>query len=352
MTTLLIYLTLTVSISFICSILEAVLLSTTFSYIDTLVKNNRRGANNLKWIKLNLETSISSILTLNTVANTFGASAVGAQTLHLFNTYDPANAETYVLYFSFGLTVLILYVSEIIPKTIGATYWQTLAIPASYVIRTVIYIAYPLSFLAIRMTKFLSKDRPTNEVSKDEILTVIDNGATTGAISEKERDIAKNLFRLRNIKVRDVLTPRKVVFALEKNITIDEVLGDISNIKKLKHFSRIPIFSKSKDYIEGIIFSQVIFEESNSEQGSKKLSEIAIPVFEINENINLSKALDLFIQKKEHMFIVKDGYDQTAGVVTLEDVFETILGREIMDELDTIEDMQKYAKFKEPKDKK
>ena len=146
MTTLLIYLTLTVSISFICSILEAVLLSTTFSYIDTLVKNNRRGANNLKWIKLNLETSISSILTLNTVANTFGASAVGAQTLHLFNTYDPAKAETYVLYFSFCLTVLILYVSEIIPKTIGATYCQTLAIPASYVIRTDIYIAYPLSF--------------------------------------------------------------------------------------------------------------------------------------------------------------------------------------------------------------
>ncbi len=344
MTTLLIYLTFTVGISFMCSILEAVLLSTTFTYIDTLVKNGVKGSNNLKWVKMNLEMSISSILTLNTIANTFGASAVGAQALWLFNQSDPANAELYVMYFSMGLTILILYFSEITPKTIGATYWQTLAIPASYVIRIVIYVSYPFSFLAIKMTKFLSKNRPTSELSKDEILTVIDNGAETGSISEKERDIAKNLFRLKNIKTRDVLTPRKVVFALDKDLTIDEVLADHSNLKKLKHFSRIPIFATSRDYIQGIVFSQAIFEESNSEHGSKKLSEIAIPVFEINENINLSKALDLFIQRKEHMFIVKDGYDQTAGVVTLEDVFETLLGREIMDELDTIEDMQKFAK--------
>ena len=131
---------------------------------------------------------------------------------------------------------------------------------------------------------------------------------------------------------------------MDKDLTIDEVLNSEEALKGLKQFSRIPVCSKSKDYIEGIVFSQTIFEEHSEDNEAKKLSEIAKPVFEINENINLSKTLDLFIQRKEHLFIVKDGYSQTAGVVTLEDVIETLLGQEIMDELDTIEDMQKYAK--------
>jgi CBS domain containing-hemolysin-like protein len=338
MITLLIYLFLAVGVSFICSVLEAVLLSTTFSYIDTLVKNGVKGGDVLKKVKTNMETSIGSILTLNTIANTFGAAGVGAQALHLFG-------EAYIMYFSMGLTLLILYVSEIVPKTIGATYWKSLAIPSSYIIRVLIIITYPLNFLAIRLTRLISKDRSgTGDVSRDEILTVVNHGVENGVVSEKESEIVKNLLRLRNIKVRDVLTPRKVVFALDKNSTVEEALNSEYNVKRLKQFSRIPIYSKSKDYIEGIVFSQTIFEESNEENENKKLSEIAIPVFEIHENINLSKALDLFIQRKEHLFIVKDGYSQTAGVVTLEDVFETLLGREIMDELDTIEDMQKYAK--------
>jgi len=337
MITLLLYLFLAVGVSFICSILEAVLLSATFSYIDTQVKNGIKGADNLKKVKTNMETSIGSILTLNTIANTFGAAGVGAQALYLFG-------DKYIMFFSMGLTLLILYVSEIIPKTLGSTYWKALAIPSSYVIRVLILITYPLNFIAIRLTKFISNNKPNTGISRDEILTIISHGTQTGVITEKESDIIANLLRLRNIKVDEVLTPRKVVFALEKNMTIQDVLKSEYNRKRLKQLSRIPIYSNSKDYIAGIVFSQTIFEENNVEHHNKKLSEIAIPVFEINENINLSKTLDMFIQRKEHLFIVKDGYSQTAGVVTLEDVFETLLGREIMDELDTIEDMQKYAK--------
>jgi CBS domain containing-hemolysin-like protein len=337
MITLFFYLFLAIGVSFICSVLEAVLLSTTFSYIDTLVKNGVKGGENLKKVKTNMETSIGSILTLNTIANTFGAAGVGAQALHLFG-------EAYIMFFSMGLTLVILYFSEIIPKTIGATYWKTLAVPSSYIIRVLVVITYPLNFLAIRLTRLIAKEQPSGDVSRDEILTVISHGTENGVISEKESEIIKNLLRLRNIKVRDVLTPRKVVFALNKDSTIADALKNDYNIKRLKQFSRIPIYSNNKDYMEGIVFSQSIFEENGDENGGKKLSEIAIPVFEINENINLSKTLDLFIQRKEHLFIVKDGYSQTAGVVTLEDVFETLLGREIMDELDTIEDMQKYAK--------
>jgi len=337
MTTLLIYLFLAVGVSFICSVLEAVLLSTTFSYIDTLVKNGTRGGKNLKKVKANVDTSIGSILTLNTIANTFGAAGVGAEASKLFG-------NDYITFVSMGLTLLILYVSEIIPKTIGATHWKTLAIPSSYIIRGLIVITYPLNFLATKITRLISKDGAKEDISRDEILTVISIGKEAGVISEKEAKIANNLFRLVNIKVKDVLTPRKVVFALEKNLTIEEVLNNDKIVKGLKQFSRVPVYSRHKDYIEGIVFSQTIFEENGEENGDKKLYEIASPVFEINENINLSKTLDLFIQRKEHLFIVKDGYSQTAGVVTLEDVIETLLGQEIMDEVDTIEDMQKYAK--------
>jgi len=338
MTTLFFYLFLAVGISFICSILEAVLLSSTFSYIDTQVKNKVKGADNLKKVKTNMETSIGSILTLNTIANTFGAAGVGAEAGKLFG-------NDVVMFVSMGLTLIILYLSEIIPKTIGATYWKTLAIPSSYIIRILILITYPLNFIAIRLTNFISKNKSNGEVSRDEILTVVSQGAKDGVLTEKEVKIIANLLRLRDIKVDEVLTPRKVVFALDKDLTIKDVLNDEYNRKRLKQISRIPIFEKSKDYIAGIVFSQTIFEENNAEHNNKKLSEIAIPVFEINENINLSKTLDIFIKKKAHLFIVKDGYSQTAGVVTLEDVFETLLGREIMDELDTIEDMQKYAKI-------
>jgi len=337
MTTLLLYLFLAVGVSFICSVLEAVLLSATFSYIDTQVKNGVKGADNLKLVKTNMETSIGSILTLNTIANTFGAAGVGAEAGKLFG-------GDVVMFVSMALTLLILYVSEIIPKTIGATYWKSLAIPSSFVIRILIVITYPLNFIAIRLTKFISKDNTNGDVTRDEILTVVSQGSDLGVITEKEFKIIANLLRLRNIKVDDVLTPRKVVFALEKSLTIENVLNDEYSRKRLKQVSRIPIYSKSKDYIAGIVFSQTIFEEHSTGNDSKKLSEISIPVFEINENINLSKTLDMFIQRKEHLFIVKDSYSQTAGVVTLEDVFETLLGREIMDELDTIEDMQKFAK--------
>jgi CBS domain containing-hemolysin-like protein len=337
MTTLLLYLFLAVGVSFICSVLEAVLLSATFSYIDTQVKNGVKGAENLKKVKTNMETSIGSILTLNTVANTFGAAGVGAEALHLFG-------DTYIMFFSMGLTLLILYVSEIIPKTIGATYWKALAIPSAYIIQILILITYPLNFIAIRLTHFISKDKPNGQISRDEVLTVISQSSKDGVITEKEAKIMANILSLRDIKVEEVLTPRKVVFALEKDLTIKQVLSDEYNRKRLKQISRIPIFSKSKDYIAGIVFNQTIFEEHSIGNDDKKLAEISIPVFEIHENINLSKTLDMFIQRKEHLFIVKDGYSQTAGVVTLEDVFETLLGREIMDELDTIEDMQKYAK--------
>jgi CBS domain containing-hemolysin-like protein len=334
---LFLYLGLAVGVSFICSILEAVLLSTTFSYIETQVKNGVKGAENLKNMKSHMETSIGSILTLNTVAHTFGAAGVGAKAQEVFG-------DEYITLISIILTLIILYFSEIIPKTLGATYWKSLAIPSSYVIKWLVFLTTPFNFIARGLTGFISGNSNHDEITRDEILTMVAKGHKVGVLSEKEEIIVRNILKLQKIKVREVLTPRKVVFALNRDLTIDEVLGNTENSKKLKQFSRIPIFHGSKDYIDGIVFSQSLFEESSEENEKKKLSEISIPVFEINENINLSKTLDLFIQRKEHMFIVKDSYSQTAGVVTLEDVIETLLGMEIMDELDTIEDMQKYAK--------
>jgi len=338
MTMLLFYLLLAVGISFICSILEAVLLSTTFTYIETQAKNGVKGSANLKWVKTHIETSIGSILTLNTVAHTLGAAGVGAKAQELFG-------DEYMTLFSVVLTLVILYASEIIPKTLGATYWKQLAVPSSYVIRVLIFITYPLNFVAIHLTKFISNGKGDRDgISRDEVITVVNSAKECGTVSEKETEIIRNLLRFNHIKVKDILTPRKVVSALNKELSIGEVLGDEKKVKRLKEFSRIPVYSQTKDDIDGIVFSQTIFEESSEENESKKISEVAIPVFKINENIPVSKALDLFVQRKEHMFIVQDSYSQTAGVVTLEDVFETLLGMEIMDELDTIEDMQEYAK--------
>jgi CBS domain containing-hemolysin-like protein len=333
---LFIYLGLAVGVSFICSVLEAVLLSTTFTYIDTAVRNGKRGAENLKNIKKNMDSSIGSILTLNTIANTFGAAGVGAEAQIIFG-------DEYITLFSMGLTLLILYFSEIIPKTIGATYWKTLAIPSAMVIGWLVFITKPFNYIAKGLTKFISSGNVSEGITRDEILTMVSKGQKDGVLTEKEEVIVRNILRLKHIKVKDVLTPRKVVFAMKKETKIGEAI-ELPDSRKLKQFSRIPIFHGSKDYIEGIVFSQTIFEESHDENEEKTLEEISIPVYEINENINLSKTLDLFIQRKEHMFVVKDGYSQTAGVITLEDVIETLLGREIMDELDTIEDMQKYAK--------
>jgi CBS domain containing-hemolysin-like protein len=338
MTLLLTYLSIALLISFMCSVLEAVLLSSTSTYIETLSKNgdSLKAVRLLKELKSNIDKPISSILTLNTFAHTMGAAGVGAQAQILFG-------DEWQTAIAFILTLLILYVSEIIPKTIGAIYWKALLIPSAYIISFMIKITYPLVWFSSLITNYISKGRKDEiNFSRDEIMAVVTLSEKEGSIHSKESVLIENLFKLKNIKTKEIMTPRSVVFALNENVTVEEA---IENDKMYIH-SRIPIYNESIDDIIGIVFNQTILEESVEERDNTILRDITVPVHKISENVPVSLLIDLFVKRKTHLFIVQDNYGQTSGVVTLEDAIETLLGVEIVDEMDEVEDMQAFAKDK------
>ena len=333
---LILFFVLSVSVSFLCSILESVLLSVNMSYISVLEKEKPTVGKLLKLHKLNINKSIASILILNTIANTLGAAAVGAQASKLFG-------NDAVVYVSIVLTFAILFLSEIIPKTIGAIYWKQLAPLAAQVIRIFIWITYPIILTTLFVTNRISKGQTdANSLTKEELLESMLLSEDDGVIDEQESDVIENILNLDNIKVGEVLTPRSVVFALDENMSIKEIVETQEDIFK---FSRIPVYHESIEEVVGIVMTKKIFKQA-LEDDSVTLGSIKKDIFAINENIPVSKALDLFIAKKDHMFLVMDNYDQTEGILTLEDCVETILGVEIVDESDANADMRELAKLK------
>lgn len=333
---LILFFILSVGVSFICSVLESVLLSINMSYVAVLEKERPTAGKLLRIQKENINKSIAGILILNTIANTLGAAAVGAQAALVFG-------NDAVVIVSVILTFAILFLSEIIPKTIGAMYWKSLAPIASQFIRIFIWITYPVIIMTLFITNKIGKGvEDANSLTKEELLESMLQSEDDGVIDEKESDVIENILNLDNIKVSEVLTPRSVVFALDENITIKEVIATQEAIFK---FSRIPVYKNSIENVSGLVLTKKIFKQALSDD-SVTLASIKKEMFSINENVPVSKALDMFITKKDHMFLVMDNYDQTDGIITLEDCVETILGVEIMDESDTTEDMRELAKRK------
>jgi len=333
---LILFFVLSVGVSFICSILESVLLSVNMSYIAVLEKERPTVGALLKLHKENINKSIASILILNTIANTLGAAAVGAQASLIFG-------NDAVVYVSIVLTFAILFLSEIIPKTIGAIYWKSLAPISAHAIRLFIWITYPIILTTLAVTNKISKGNDdANTLTKEELLESMLISEDEGVIDEKESDVIENILNLDNIKVGEVLTPRSVVFALDEKTSIKEIIETKEDIFK---FSRVPLYRESIEEVVGIVMTKHIFKQALRDD-SVSVGSIKKEIFAINENVPVSKALDLFIAKKDHMFLVMDNYDQTEGIVTLEDCVETILGVEIVDESDTTEDMRELAKNK------
>jgi len=332
---LLLYFFAAVIISFICSVLESVLLSVNMPYISVLEKEKPKVGALLKSHKVNINISIASILILNTIANTLGAAAVGAQAESLYG----AGA---VFYVSIILTFAILFFSEIIPKTIGATYWKSLAPTAAYVIRFFIWITYPMILLTLFVTRRISKDDEGISLTKAELIESTLMSEDEGVLDEKESDVIENILLLDKIKIEEILTPRTVIFALDGNRTIQDIVKSEPAIFK---FSRVPVYDENIEKITGMVMTKKIFKQA-LEDDTVTLASIQKDIYKINENIPVSLALDLFIKKKEHMFLVLDSYDQTEGIVTLEDCVETILGVEIVDESDSDADMREVAKLK------
>ena len=324
-----------VIVSFVCSVLESVLLSVTMPFISVLEREKPKAGALLKQHKKNINKSIASILILNTVANTVGAAAVGAQAERVFGSGA-------LFWVSAILTFAILFFGEIIPKTIGATYWKQLAPIAAYMIRFFIWFTYPIILLTLFVTNRIKKGDEGHSLSKEELLESALLSEDEGVLDEQESDIIENILKLDDIKVHDILTPRSVVFALEHNRTIQDVIKNEPDIFK---YSRIPVYEDTIDNVTGMILTKQLFKQA-LEDDSKLIKDIEKDIYRINEQVPVSWALDLFIEKKEHMFLVLDKYDQVEGIVTLEDCVETILGVEIVDESDAHVDMRELAKLK------
>ena len=327
---------LVIGVSFLCSVLESILLSVSVSYISVLEETNPKVGKLLKNLKKDVDKSISSILILNTFANTLGATAIGVQAQVVFE-----NDSDLILFVSIVLTFLILFLAEIIPKTIGAVYWKELAPISARIINIFIFITYPIIMVTLFVTRKINKNNESGTVSREELIHTALLSEEDGVINDMESDIIENTLSLKEKKVKDILTPRSVVFAVEKETLISELLED----KRTYKFSRVPVYDETIDNIVGMVLTKKLFKYAIKDP-NVAIKDIMLKVDSINENIPVLKALKNFTKTKAHMFIVLDGYDQTEGIVTLEDCLETLLGLEIMDELDTTEDMRKLATSK------
>lgn len=327
------YLSLAIIVSFLCSIMEAVLLSTSMSYLRLKENNGSKSAKLFIKLKQNIDRPLSAILSLNTVAHTIGAAGVGAQATKVFG-------EIYFGLVSVILTILILFISEIIPKTIGARYWRELAKISAYSIRLTIYMTYPLVIISTFITRIVSRKKTSQTISREEISVLANIGAEEGIFGEKENKIIQNIIRLKNIRVSEILTPRVVVTVADENM----VLRDFLKNKEYLHFSRIPVFSKNSDNITGYIFRQTVFEKLAEESGNLKLLDLRRDIVVVPETTPLFKVWEILLEKKEHIALIIDEYGGMDGIVTMEDIIETLLGFEIIDEKDTISDMQQYAR--------
>ncbi|WP_420590189.1 CNNM domain-containing protein [Bacterioplanoides sp.] len=332
MTLLIIYLSIAIGVSFLCSILEAVLLSITPSYNQKLLLENPGAGQKIAKVRDNLDQSLSSILILNTFAHTMGAAGVGAQAIQVFGK----QWETAI---AVALTLAILYFSEIIPKTLGATFWKQLATPAAYIISWLVKLVYPLVWLSTRLTKLFS-DNKENEITREEIIALASLSHKDGNLFAQENEYLSNLLSLREIKTEQILTPRSVVHMLPADMTISAALDDPDT----QQFTRIPVYQGNTDTILGKVIRADLYRAERQGKGQSPLTELIKPMVSVSEKMSVQSLLDVFIKKRKHLCLVTDEFGQTAGVVSLEDAIETLLGREIIDETDQVEDMQALAR--------
>ncbi len=332
MALLITYLVVAIGVSFICSILEAVLLSVTPTFVAQKLKEKKKGAKKLAQVKDKLDHSISSILILNTFAHTMGAAGVGAQAIRIFGEQK----ETLI---AFLLTLSILYFSEIIPKTLGANFWRNLAIPSAYVIAFLVKLVYPFVWFSSLVTRMFNQGNP-DVITREELLTVAALSHKGGTLDRQESQLVENILNLREVKTEDILTPRSVVHALAEDVTVSETISN----DKTANFTRIPVYDGTIDNVTGVVIKAALYEHERQGNGSFTLDKVITPIWRVSESLPVLNLLDLFIKRNEHIFIVEDHFGQTAGVVSLEDVIETFLGREIIDESDQVENLQKLAK--------
>lgn len=330
---LILYLIIAIAVSFLCSILEAVLLSTTPSYITIKLHQKKPYARRLQKYKDNIDRPLAAILTANTFAHTVGAAGVGAQAQAIWG-------NEYLTITSALLTIMILIFSEIIPKTIGANYWKELTRFMVFMVRVLLFILYPFVVVSQLITGFLSRGKRKSVLSRSEFMAMAEAGAKEGVFRNGESKIIQNIARFDKISAKDIMTPRTVVFGAYENMTIEAYYKENPEIR----FSRILIYDDSIDHVTGYVLKDELLIEIINGHGPRPLKTLQRKITVVYAGLNIPKLYTLLFDQNEHIALVVDEYGGTAGIVTLEDVIETILGIEIVDEMDNIEDLQKTAR--------
>lgn len=323
--------------SFLCSLWEAVLLSITPSFVQVQIQEKNKLATLLKDFKENIDRPLAAILTLNTIAHTVGAIGVGNQAAIIW-------ADKSILITGFVVPVLmtlaILVLSELIPKTLGANYWKELANFTVRSISLVIFVLYPLVWFSQGITKILKKEKDKSVFSRSDFHAMAQIGADSGALEKRESDIITNLLKFSSITAKDIMTPRVMITAAHRNQTLGEFHQEHPNLI----FSRIILFDQSIDDVTGYCLKQDVLENLANDKHQNELNSLELNIPRVGEDVAITYLLDVLISKREHICLVTGPYGGTSGVVTIEDVIETLLGVEIMDEVDKIDDLQKLAR--------
>lgn len=333
MTLLIVYLLVALFFSFLCSILEAVILSVTPSFIATKLGEKKSYAVFLRKYKENIDRPLAAILTLNTFAHTIGAAGVGAQAQLVWG-------NQYLSLTSAILTILILIFSEIIPKTIGANFWKQLVRPTVFILRVLMIILYPFVVVSQLITKVFNIKKRKSVLSRSDFSALAKIAEKEGVFASGESKIIQNIARFHNLKVKEIMTPRTMVFAAQEDITI----GAFYKAQPDLIFTRVPLFKDSIDEISGYFLKNEMLSSIIEGKKDITLSEIRRDILLVYENLPIPNLYDRLIQNNEHIAVVIDEYGGTEGIVTMEDVFETITGIEITDETDDIVDLQQTAR--------
>lgn len=331
--------------SFLCSVWEAVLLSITPSYVQIKIQEGGRVGQLLAQFKENIDRPLSAILTLNTIAHTVGAIGVGSQASKV---WPEATAGLNILGFHLGaeaivaavMTLAILILSEIIPKTIGANYWRRLSPFTTLGLNFVIKVLWPLVFISQFITKKLKKDKDKSVLSRADFTAMAELGEKEGIFYHEESKILHNLLRFNTVQTKDIMTPRTVVLAADENMTI----GDFYAENRHLHFSRIPIFHETLDHVTGYVLKDEMLSAIINKEDDSPLKDIARSMVAVEADFPLPALFNQMMEKREHIALVVGKFGGMAGIVTMEDIIETLLGMEIVDEMDSTEDMQVLAR--------
>ncbi|TWU55339.1 CNNM domain-containing protein [Rubripirellula reticaptiva] len=326
------YLSLAVGVSFLCSLLEAGILSLPASQIEVLAQSGKKSGLKLRAMKNNIDRPLSAILTLNTIAHTIGAAGTGAQILKI-------GGSEWVALGSVIITVLILVLSEIIPKSLGAAYAKRLAPFTAWAIQVMIWITLPVIIPLQWISRALGGGHGA-VMTRAEFAVTAELGGTAGVLNPAENLVIRNLLTLGQVTVHDVMTPRPVMFTLSRELTVNQALAQYPEIR----FSRIPLHQGNSDHLVGHVTRHAILKASHHEQGERTLGDLMKPLGEVQENESVAAILERMTAQREHIVAVKDEFGGTSGLVTLEDCIETLLGVEIVDETDSVEDMREAAR--------